>query len=157
MSRWWRLRRCRHRCTPPWSWLPSHLIPQIEVDAPFLVQIGETNYLDEAGFEGVVDWEVGDEPLEQGSLRFGRAGAVPGCGREVDDQRDSRRLGDPLEDLAPLDVAGVLALPGALLSVDVVRFVVDDHEIAPATEHPANYGIRVLLRPPPHGAEHGSR
>jgi hypothetical protein len=82
--------------------------------------------------------------------------AVPGSGREIHDKRYLRRLGYPFEDLAPLDVGGILPFACALFAIDVMGLVVDHDEIAPAAEHPADGGVRVLLRPAAHGPEHCS-
>ena len=136
---------------------PFHQVPQVQVHAPLLVGIGQPHHLDEAGLEGVVDREVRHQPLEERPLRLGRAGAVPRRRREVEHQAQARGLRDPLEDPAPLDVAGVLALLRALLAVDVVRLVVDHHEVAPAAEQPADRRIWVLLRAPAHRAQHRLR
>jgi hypothetical protein len=122
-----------------------------------LVRVGQADDFDQPRLERVVDREVRDQPLEERPLGPGRARAVPGGRREVEHQAHARGLADALEDLAPLDVLGVLALPAALRAVDVVRLVVDDHEVAPAAEQPPDRRVRVLPRAALHRAQHRLR
>ena len=121
-----------------------HQVPQVQVDASLLVGVGKPHHLDQPGLEGVVDREVAHEPLVKCALGLGRAGAVPGRRGEIEHQGEARGLRDALEDTAPFDVARILAFLGALLTVDVVRLVVDDDDVAPSAKHPPDSCVRIL-------------
>src|SRR5207244_2937247 len=60
-------------------------------------------------------------------------------------------------DLVPSDGVGLLTFPCPFLAVRVVRLVVDDDDIAPATEELAHDDCRILSCPPLECPEHGGR
>ena len=128
-------------------------VPEIEVDVGFFLGVRQADNLDQAGFEGIVDGEIGDQPLEESAFGFGGTGAIPGGGGEVDYQADAGGLVDASDNFAPFDVIGIFAFLGALFAIDMMGFIIDNHYIAPAFQEAADTGVGILAGAALHGPE----
>jgi hypothetical protein len=120
---------------------------------------GQARDLDDAGFDGVDEAEIGDEPGEWAAFLVTGAGDVERGGGEVDAEADARGLVDAVESLDPngrffavgLDGLGFLAGEFFLEwggTVGVVALVVEDQDggvVVEVAEDATSEGVRALL------------